>query len=74
MDSRLQESTSSEVPAELAERIAALEQSGPDGGVGQAYQPELPARLDDLERRLSEAEQSGGGGNVKALVEQETSR
>ena len=76
MDRQLRESTPSEVPADIAERIAALEQGGgADGGGGQAYQPELLARMKDLERRLSQTEQSGGGGeNVKALVEQETSR
>jgi len=66
----------SEAFEDLANRLAALEEQGPEAGDSTASSAEWKARLEDLERRLVDAENSGGGGggNVKALLEQESNR
>ncbi len=63
----LQDSISSGDPAKLTERIADLEQAGANGGGAGAYQPELLARMEDVEKRLSQTEQSGGGGGRQSF-------
>ncbi len=58
---------------DLVNRVAALEDRGPDDSGPAASSAELQARFKDMERRLGDAENSGGG-NIKALLEQETNR
>ena len=64
----------SETFEDLANRLAVLEERGPEEGGSTASSAEWKARLEDLERRLVEAGNSGGGGNIKALLEQESNR
>ena len=59
---------------DLVSRVASLEERGPEGEGSTASSAELQARMEDMERRVGDAENSGGGGNVKALLEQETNR
>ena len=55
-------------------RVASLEERGPEGDGSAASSAELQARIEDIEQRVGDAQNSGGGENVRALLEQETNR